>query len=253
MFFFCGHGNSNKSEPRQRVTCTWVSDNNGSDWVLTSELEGFNECNLVELEDGTILLDSRNQVGPTNPVARSSCNCRLSATSTDGGSTFADPTTVPSLSGSSCQGSMAATDRGSTLYYTGPNTRHPMPGSFPGTLTRRANMTLSWSNGGRSWQPLLQLWAGGAEYSSVEILEAGARSPSPTPAAAWAPGRHGQPRADDGGGDVLAVAWERDSKQQRGRDGCTGICSIRMSLIRVTTDPAPPPQTGRRPRQEEGG
>jgi sialidase-1 len=229
---FCGHGNSNKSEPRQRVTCTWVSDNNGSDWVLTSELEGFNECNLVELEDGTILLDSRNQVGPTNPVARSSCNCRLSATSTDGGSTFADPTTVPSLSGSSCQGSMIATGRGSTLYYTGPNTRHPMPGSFPGTLTRRANMTLSRSNGGRSWQPLLQLWAGEAEYSSVEILqnlhgsipEAGGQAPSPMPSAAWTPGRHEQPGADDSG-DVLAVAWERDSKQQRGRDDCTGICT----------------------------
>eukprot|EP01048_Picozoa_sp_COSAG05_P020538 COSAG05_NODE_3512_length_2017_cov_10.604275_1_plen_306_part_10 len=103
---FCGHGNSNKSSPHQRVTCTWVSDNNGSDWTLTSQLQGFNECNVVELHDGSILLDSRNQVGPTNPTTRSNCKCRLAATSTDGGTTFGRVRTVPSLADSSCQGSM---------------------------------------------------------------------------------------------------------------------------------------------------
>ena len=31
-------------------------------------LEGFNECQLVERSDGDIIIDSRNQVGPTNPT-----------------------------------------------------------------------------------------------------------------------------------------------------------------------------------------
>ena len=31
-------------------------------------LEGFNECQLVERSNGDILIDSRNQVGPTNPT-----------------------------------------------------------------------------------------------------------------------------------------------------------------------------------------
>ena len=199
---FCGHGNSDHANSdHQRVTGVWVSDDNASSWRLTATLEGFNECNLVEQRAGAIVLDSRNQVGPTNPAARSSCGCRLAATSTDGGESFHSPRTVPSLADSSCQGSMLSDGRaaGGLWYYTGPNTRpsHAIPGVFPGSSTRRANMTLSVSaNEGETWSPLLQMWAGESEYSSAAVLPSGVRMTT--------------------GSELLAVAWERDVKYRGG-------------------------------------
>ena len=221
---FCGHGNTDKSNSHQRVTCTWLSDDNGSSWQLTSMLEGFNECNLVEKTDGEIVLDSRNQVGPTNPPSRSSCACRLAATSTDGGGSFGHPRMVTSLADSSCQGSMVADHRDTPIwYYTGPNVRHKgVPGVFPGTFSRRANMTLFISESqGDTWTALLQIDPAESEYSSVTVV----------------------PRLDNTSiglgneNDMLAIAWERDTKFTGDPRKCSGICEIVLTLVRVSQLP----------------
>ena len=92
---------------------------------------------------------------------RTSCHCRAFATSANGGATFGEPYTVPSLSDSVCQGSMVAAGGSSRWFYTGPND----PRNH-----QRTNLSLSASTEGVTWSPLLSIWPEFAAYSSLAVL-----------------------------------------------------------------------------------
>ena len=140
---FCGHKNTNSSSPKQRATAVWISDSGGNHWNHTVTIEGLNECDLVERRDGTVPIDSRNQIGPTNPTSRSDCHCRLSALSSDGGASFGNVTNVVSLPGSTCQGAMISDDADAVWLYTGPKSRVDSQGARE---HGRDNLTLFSSN-----------------------------------------------------------------------------------------------------------
>jgi sialidase-1 len=76
------------------------SDDHGKTWQL-SENEtgpGVNESQVVELADGTLLLNMRSD----DPQK----SCRIGATSKDGGKTWSQPFDIRELSDTCCQGSI---------------------------------------------------------------------------------------------------------------------------------------------------
>lgn len=80
-----------------------ISDDKGRSWRRSSPLAKApgtepNECQVVELSDGTLMLNARNQ-------ARD--KCRLVATSSDGGESWSMAALEPSLPDPTCMGSIA--------------------------------------------------------------------------------------------------------------------------------------------------
>lgn len=76
------------------------SDDHGKTWQLSDNEAGpgVNETQVVELADGTLLLNMRS-----DDPAR---GCRLGATSHDGGKTWSEPFDIPELPDTCCQASI---------------------------------------------------------------------------------------------------------------------------------------------------
>jgi len=72
------------------------SDDHGKTWHISDNEvgPGFDESQMVELADGSLLLNMRGR------------DCRTTATSKDGGKTWSEPSAVPELPGGGCQGSI---------------------------------------------------------------------------------------------------------------------------------------------------
>ncbi len=148
------------------------SDDHGATWKLGGVLrEKTNECQVVELADGSLLLNMRSYHGN---------NRRAIATSEDGGLTWSDVTFDEALVEPVCQASLIRfTDQGTLsknrLFFANP------------ASTQRVRMTVRLSyDEGKTWPVSKVLHAGHAAYSALAILpdmtigclyERGERSP----------------------------------------------------------------------------
>lgn len=161
----CGHG----TIEGDGVFCI-LSDDHGRNWFNGAALKSipynqkkraqdFNpdECQPVEMTDGTIVINVRNQ----NTYH---CRCRIIIRSLDGGLTlpveelFFDEHLVDPVVAA------GALQKDKVLYFTNPaNDAH------------RINLTLRWSlTDGKSWvDKAVQIWAGPSGYSCMTSLNSG--------------------------------------------------------------------------------
>lgn len=158
---------------------TLYSDDHGATWNIGSSSFGdpylSNECQAVELKNGTILINAR--VVSTN---------RIQILSNDGGLTF-DPAYVvpPPLQETveGVQGSLVRDYDTNILYFSIPNN---------GGIIRR-NMTVFQSfDEGASWSELRNVDKGAASYSAIQII----------------------PSAVSGEANSLALLYERSDTMQ---------------------------------------
>lgn len=134
------------------------SDDHGRSWQLGGPIgPDTNECQIVELVDGTLLMNMRN--------ADRSKKTRAIATSRDGGLTWSAVDHDPALVEPICQASF--------LRYTArPHSdRNRLLFSNPGRKDRRADLTVRMSyDEGRTWPVARLLWANPTAYSCLTVL-----------------------------------------------------------------------------------
>ena len=146
----------------------WFSDDHGETWVQSNTSDAFmgmGECQLVELSNGTVVINMRNE----NKQHR-----RAISMSLDGGASFGNIWYDPALPDPTCSAGLI--DYNGTLYF-----------SNDPTTSKRKNMTLKKSiNNGVSWEVMVQLTEGPSGYSVVVpvdvnhvgvVYETGIKSP----------------------------------------------------------------------------
>jgi sialidase-1 len=132
------------------------SDDHGATWKLGGILgENTNECQVVERQDGSLLLNMRSYHKK---------NRRAIATSKDGGLTWSEVTLDPALIEPVCQASLVRfSEKGpGRLLFSNP------------ASTRREKMTVRLSeDDGRTWPVAKLLHEGPAAYSALVVLPDG--------------------------------------------------------------------------------
>lgn len=136
-----------------------LSDDGGSNWRIGGTVgPDTDECQVVELADGTLLINMRSYAGK---------NRRAVARSTDGGLTWSDATLDPVLIEPVCQASLIA------LPVRMGQSKPPLVFSNPANL-RREKLTIRMSDDeGMTWSSARVLQAGPAAYSSLAPLPDG--------------------------------------------------------------------------------
>jgi sialidase-1 len=138
------------------------SDDHGKTWQLggATPRDKCNECEVVELTDGKLLLNMRSH--------DKSVRFRQVATSDDAGATWSEPKSDETLIEPICQASIRR--------YRWPTTGKPgvILFSNPASQKARENLTLRASfDDGRTWPQSKQLHAGGSAYSCLCVLADG--------------------------------------------------------------------------------
>jgi sialidase-1 len=144
-----------KGDGELSVGHTLYSDNGGQDWAIgAAEFGGpylSNECQAVELKDGSVMINARTLVSR-----------RLQVVSRDGGLTFGEPYIVEGLTEpiEGCEGSLVVNSAKDTLYFSDPNN--------PSLI--RQNMTVfSSKDDGLSWHVLATVDTGAVSYSAMQV------------------------------------------------------------------------------------
>ncbi|MCP4261411.1 MAG: exo-alpha-sialidase [Planctomycetes bacterium] len=176
MVIPCDHSVVSENDPDGYNSHVIISDDHGKTWHIGGIVSPkVNECQVVELQNGTLMLNMRNY--------DRSKTTRAIATSHDGGITFSKVTHDPVLVEPICQASF--------LRYTlrSKHDRNRLLFSNPAHAKRgdRRDMTVRMSyDEGRSWPVSKLLSAGPSAYSCLTILpddsiaclyEAGQKSP----------------------------------------------------------------------------
>lgn len=157
----CDHSLVLPDDPDGYCSHVIYSDDHGQAWRLGGAIRpAVNECQVVELSNGTLLMNMRN-------YDRSQTS-RAIATSDDGGLTWSavrhDPTLVEPI----CQASL--------VRCTGPDGRNWLLFSNPAHAEtgKRLDMTVRMSEDeGKTWPVSRLLWAGPAAYSCLATLPNG--------------------------------------------------------------------------------
>ncbi|MCS7073277.1 MAG: glycoside hydrolase [Bacteroidia bacterium] len=150
----CNHTTQGSSQHRSHVI---FSDDNGKTWKIGGLVPSLftDECMAVELSDGTVLLNMRNQ--------NKKQNCRKISLSHNGGQDWTIPVCDSNLVEPTCQASILSATS-STLYFLNP--RHAI---------QRKNLTLQQStDDGKTWQLVQVLRNGKSAYSDMVELPNGA-------------------------------------------------------------------------------
>jgi len=176
MVIPCDHSVVSADDPDGYNSHVIISDDHGKSWYIGGVVSPkVNECQVVELDNGTLMLNMRNY--------DRSKTTRAIATSNDGGITFSKVTHDPALVEPICQASFlrytlrSKHDRNRLLFS---NPAHAQRGN-------RRDMTVRLSyDEGRSWPVSKLIYAGPSAYSCLTILpdgniaclyEAGQKSP----------------------------------------------------------------------------
>ncbi len=136
------------------------SDDHGETWKRSEGVvwPWMNECHVVELADGRLMMNMRN--------FDRRCKCRAVAISEDGGNTWSEARHVPELVSPICQGSFirytseAAHDKNRLLHS---NPAHP---------DRRMNVSVKLSyDEGKTWPVARSIEPGDSQYSCLTVLQ----------------------------------------------------------------------------------
>lgn len=157
----CDHRPRQPADRDQSRSHVIFSDDQGQTWQLggTSEV-GTNECEAVELADGSLLLSMRNYTYREQMQ-------RVFAVSQDAGVTWSKPQPSPDVHCPFCQSSiqrhtLARSGGKDRILYSGPG--------GPG----RKNLTIRLScDQGRTWPVAKVLYAGSAAYSDLVVFPDG--------------------------------------------------------------------------------
>lgn len=160
-YFFAGE----PDEPMRASCFVSYSDDHGETWKLGGTVkpeELTNECQVVELADGSLLMNMRNVINGRG-------NFRKTARSFDGGETWTemvdDMQLIEPVRG--CQASMF------TLTSQPEQARNRLLFANPASL-RRNNMTIQLSyDEGKTWPVSRQLHGGPAAYSALAVMPDG--------------------------------------------------------------------------------
>lgn len=135
------------------------SDDQGATWKLGGTLgPQTDECEAVEVEDGSVYLNMRSYRGE---------NCRAVAWSQDGGLTWSEVKSEPTLVEPVCQASVvrlshAATDSKNRVLFSNPNSK------------KRKNLSVRLSyDECHTWTEGKTLHAGPSAYSNLAVLPSG--------------------------------------------------------------------------------
>ena len=163
MVIPCDHS-IERDGKRIMVSHVFYSDDHGESWKLGGSLEiHTDECQVVELADGTLMLNARNYWGRSG-ARPDRGGKRAVSYSKDGGDTWSDLEFDETLIEPVCEASL--------LRY------HPRPKhllfSNPASTTTRHKMTVRLSRDeGRTWPVAKLLHAGPSAYSSLIVLSDG--------------------------------------------------------------------------------
>ena len=138
------------------------SDDHGQTWQLGGSTDfGMNECAVVELADGTLMLNSRSYRGKA---------CRGVSLSKDGGATWAPTTDDPALVESVCQASLIA-----AAPHANPEAgKNVLVFSNPAVPSGRTRLTVRLSlDEGKTWPHSRLVCEGSSAYSSLAALPGG--------------------------------------------------------------------------------
>jgi sialidase-1 len=142
------------------------SDDNGEHWTLGAAVSEFsNECQAVELCDGRVMLNMRDNTGKSR---------RAVALSNDGGETWGKVYWDPALNECPCQASLirygfGEKDRKNQLIFANPDVSGARYG-----VVKRTRMTVRMSyDEGKTWPVKRMLHRGPSSYSSLARLENG--------------------------------------------------------------------------------
>jgi sialidase-1 len=176
MVIPCDHSIVSANDPDGYNSHVIISDDHGKTWHIGGVISPkVNECQVVELDNGTLMINMRNY--------DRSKTTRAIATSIDGGITFSKVTHDPALVEPICQASFlrytlrSKQDRNRLLFS---NPAHAKRGD-----RRDITVRLSYDEG-RSWPVSKLIYAGPSAYSCLTILpdsniaclyEAGQKSP----------------------------------------------------------------------------
>jgi sialidase-1 len=159
---------------RPSVTATVFSDDNGSTWRAgevavpnAGEFINPNETTAVELPDGRVLLNVRNE---------SKRHRRLLVTSPDGATQWSAPMFAEDLKEPICMGAMVRfSDRPSRILFSNPDNLESRDGrDTPGTARLRKNLTIKLSmDEGRTWPVSRVLEPGPSFYSDLAVTQRG--------------------------------------------------------------------------------
>ena len=153
----CDHTDPGKKRCWSHV---FYSDDHGRSWQLGGSVpdDHTSECEIVELVEGTLLMNARNW--PPRPAHR-----RAVSLSKDGGATWSEPYHDPALITPHCQGSI--------LRYTAQPeyARNRILFSNPASTEARERMTVRLSyDEGKTWAVSKLVHAGPSAYSCLVVL-----------------------------------------------------------------------------------
>ena len=130
------------------------SDDNGESWKYSNEIgPGSNESTVVELTDGTLVFNTRQQTNRSG--------FRGQAISRDGGQSWTEYSNKTSLKEPTCQASFI-NYKGDTLLFCNPQGKGRADGVIQ--ISR---------DGAKTWKNLVELPKGGFAYSSMTVLPDG--------------------------------------------------------------------------------
>ena len=159
----CDHSVVTPEDPTGYNSHVIFSDDRGKTWHLGGAIRpAVNECQVVELTDGTLLMNMRNY--------DRRATTRAVATSRDGGMTWSQVRHDPALVEPICQASLVRYDSSSAggqdwLLFSNP---------AHGRTGVRRDMTVRLSrDGGKTWPIERLLWPGPSAYSCLAVLPDG--------------------------------------------------------------------------------
>ncbi len=167
MVIPCDHSDHSDAKKHPYGSHVIYSDDAGATWKLGGTIpERVNECQAVELADGSLMMNMRSYAGK---------NRRAVATSRDAGLTWTEPTLDEALIEPVCQASFLRC----TL--AGPHDKDRLLFSNPAS-TSRIMMTVRLSyDEGKTWPISNVLWLGPSAYSCLTVLPEPSTSLGPGP------------------------------------------------------------------------